>query len=233
MEIQVKLERAIHKLVDEFLTEPYRFFTEAEAVSRFHQMLSADAQLNNKVKSKDNYPIPLVHQGYPTFFRSEDAPLYARLDTPTGARRGQYDIVLLSPDFVRNHSAETVKNRNVEKERIKHIQPFQAVVEFRLEDRGWNSAGSKGAVAEMGKLILSRDEADLRYFVGLMRYSAPTENRWNKYWPEITLAAMDRMDIRSVFATYRMVTVPSAHVQSFGDWLSKHEEQQKTASRAR
>ena len=76
----------------------------------------------------------------------------------------------------------------------------------------------------MGKLILSRDESELRYFVGLMRYAAPTEDRWNKYWPDVTQAAMDHMEIRSIFATYRMLAAQSPHVQSFGDWSSKYVE---------
>lgn len=240
MDIQVNLERAIHKLVDEFLGEPYRFFTETEAVSRFHQLLEADPLLNQKAKSKDGFSLSLIHQEYPTFFRFDESqmldvrravPPSARSDVPTGTRRGHYDIVVLTPEFVRNHNAETVRNRDIALERVQRIQPFQAVVEFKLDDRGWSSGKSHGAISEMGKLILSRDESELRYFVGLMRYTAPTENRWNKYWPEVTQAAMDHMEIRSLFATYRMLAVPSPHVQSFGDWVSKYEE--KHPSRAR
>lgn len=233
MDIQVNLERAIHQLVDEFLGEPYRYFTEADAVSRFHQLLEADPLLNITVKCKDGFSLSMIHQEYPTFFRFDDSQPSARLDASSKARRGHYDIVILSPGFIRNHSADTVKNRNIERERIKHIQPFQAVVEFKLDDRGWSSEKTKGAIAEMGKLILSRDEAELRYFVGLMRYTAPTENRWNKYWPEVTQAAMDRMEIRSIFATYRMLATPSPHVQSFGDWLAKYEQHVHTPARNR
>lgn len=240
MDIQINLERAIHKLVDEFLGEPYRFFTESEAVSRFHQLLEADAQLHGKVKSKDGFSLPLIHQEYPTFFRFEEAPMPearrsglpgSRSDVTTGMRRGHYDIVILTPEFIRNHNAETVRNRDIALERVQRIQPFQAVVEFKLDDRGWSSGKSNGAISEMGKLILSRDESELRYFVGLMRYTAPTENRWNKYWPEVTQAAMDHMEIRSIFATYRMLAAPSPHVQSFGEWSSKYEE--RRASRAK
>lgn len=228
MDIQINLERAIHQLVDEFLREPYRFFTEADAVSRFHQLLEADKTLNIRVKSKDGVSLSMIHQEYPTFFRFDDGMPTARLDASTGARRGHYDIVILSPGFIRQHSVETVKNRDIANERIKHIQPFQAVVEFKLDDRGWNSGKTKGAIAEMGKLILSREEADLRYFVGLMRYTAPTENRWNKYWPDVTQAAMDHMEIRSLFATYRTLPDQPPHVQSFGDWCVKYEERKKT-----
>lgn len=238
MDIQSNLERAIHQLVDEFLAEPYRFFTEADAVSRFHGLLQSDPLLNIPVKSKDGFALSMIHQEYPTFFRFDDfapidarraAPPSPRSDVPARARRGQYDIVVLTPDFIRNHNADTVKNRNIAQERVKHVQPFQAVVEFKLDERGRTTEKTKGAVAEMGKLILSRDEADLRYFVGLMRFTAPTESRWNKYWPEVTQAAMDHMEIRSIFATYRLLAEPSPHVQSFGDWLSKYPESRAEA----
>ena len=39
MTIQRHLESATYQLADELLQEPYTFFTEAEAVSRFHQLL--------------------------------------------------------------------------------------------------------------------------------------------------------------------------------------------------
>lgn len=233
MDIQVNLERAIHQLVDEFLGEPYRFFTEADAVSRFQRLLEADPVLNIHVKSKDGFSLSMIHQEYPTFFRYDDTGLgevrrdfqtTVRLEASPKTRRGHYDIVILSPGFIRNHSADTVRSRNIAQERARHSQPFQAVVELKLDDRAWTSEKTKGAIAEMGKLILSRDEADLRYFVGLMRYTAPSENRWTKYWPEVTQAAMDHMEIRSIFATYRMLAQPSSHVQSFGDWLSKYQE---------
>jgi len=231
MDIQLNLERAIHQLVDEFLNEPYRFFSEADAVSRFHQLLDADAQLNARVPSQDGVPLSTIHQQYPTFFRFDDAQPTARLDASSKARRGQYDIAILSPEFIRKHPVETIKNRDLAGERIKHIRPFQAVVEFKLDDRGWNSGKTQGAVAELGKLILSNEEAGLRYFVGLMRYTAPTESRWNKYWPEVTQAAMAGMEIRSIFATYRVLQAHHPHVQSFGDWLIKHEEAEKNEAR--
>ena len=233
MNIQINLERVIHQVVREFLGEPYRFFTEVEAVSRFHQLLAADAQLNYKVESRDGFPLSLIHQEYPTFFRMDDpvpvdvrrgGQLSAHTPVPTGTRRGRYDIVVLNPDFIRSHTAETVKSRDMARERVQRIHPFQAVVEFKLDERGSSSGMTRDAIAEMGKLILSRDESELRYFVGLLRYTAPTENRWNKYWPEVTQAAMDHMEIRSVFATYRMLAVPSPHVQSFGHWYTKYEE---------
>ena len=224
MDIQISIERAIHQLVDEFLAEPYRFFTEADAVSRFHHLLESDALLNVRVKSRDGKPLSMIHQEYPTFFHFDDAQTAARQENATKAGRSPYDLVVLAPAFVRGHKAETIRSPEQATERIKNIQPFQVVIEFRLDDRSWNAGQTRGAAIEMGKLILSREDADLRYFVGLMRYTAPSEDRWNKYWPEVTQAAMDGMEISSIFATYRTQQPESPHVQSFGDWCAKYEE---------
>jgi hypothetical protein len=208
--------------VSEFLQQPYCFFTEADAVARFHQILEANPLFGQKTKTLDGVLTPLVHQEYPTFFRFDDKNPIARLDS--GASRGHYDIVILNSEFVRTHAAETVKNRNIASLRDETILPFKAVVEFKLDDRGWSNGKKKGAIAELGKLILSREEVELRYFVVLMRYMASTENRWNKYWPEIMQAA-ENLEIKSVFATHRISTKERPHVRSFGDWLSKYEEQ--------
>ncbi len=226
MSIQQRLECAIHELVREFLHEPYRFFTEADAVARFHQILEEDEELSQRVVSKDGISLSMIHQEYPTFFRFEDANPVAREDNNPKARRGHYDLVILEPRFIQAHAAEVVKNRDLANGRIRHIQPFQAVIEFKLDDRGWSMEKTKGAVAEMSKLILSGEEADLRYFVALMRYTAPTETRWNKYWPEVTHAAMERLEIKSIFATHRITTQQNPHVESFGDWLVKYEEKE-------
>lgn len=224
MNIQSNLERAIHDLVAEFLGEPYRFFTEADAVARFRQILETDPTIDQKVRSKNDFQISTIHQEYPTFFRFEDTNPVARLDPDSRAKRGHYDIVVLDPEFIKAHTAETVKNRNISNLRDANIRPFEAVIEFKLDDRGWSNGKTKGVIAEMGKLILSREEVDLRYFVVLMRYSVSTDKRWNKYWPVVMEAATEKFEIRSVFATHWMITNQTPQVQSFGDWLSKYEE---------
>jgi len=226
MTIQINLECAIHKLVTEFLHEPYRFFTEADAVARFHQILESDPVINQKVQTKDDIQTSIIHQEYPTFFRFDDANPIARLDASFKASRGHYDIVILNPDFVRAHTAETVKNRNITSIRDENVLPFQAVIEFKLDDRGWSNGKKKGAIAELGKLILSREEVELRYFVVLMRYTASTEKRWNKHWPDIMQAATERFEVRSIFTTHRTLATPTPHVHSFGNWLLKYEERQ-------
>jgi hypothetical protein len=216
--IQLILENTIHKLVNEFVAEPYRFFTEADAVARFHEILEADVFLSQKARSKDGYLIPLVHQEYPTFFRFEDKNPTARLPDSSKAKRGHYDIAILNQRFIQTHDAETVKNRNYKTIRNKAIQPFEAVVEFKLDDKGWSTGRTRGAIAELGKLLLSRDEVELRYLVSLMRYTAPNQNRWKKYWPQVEQAAKERSEIRSIFVTSWLSTGQESEVSKVGDW---------------
>lgn len=220
MSIQIKLESAIHELIDEFLQEPYRFFTEADAVAGFRQILEADSDINQKAETKDGFQISTIHQEFPTFFRFNDDNPFARLEDDSGASRGHYDIVILEPDFIRAHTAETVKNRNISSLRDKAIRPIKAVIEFKLDDKGWSSGRTKGVIAEIGKLVLSKNEAGLRYFVVLMRYTASTSRRWDQYWPTVLAAASEKVGVNSIFATHWISKEKAPHVQSFGDWLS-------------
>lgn len=220
MNIQAILENAIRQLVGEFLDAPYRFFTEADAVARFHEILEADVFLSQKTRSKDSYLIPLVHQEYPTFFRFDDNNPTARLPDSSKAKRGHYDIAILNHRFIQTHIAETVKNRNHKAVRDEAIKPFEAVIEFKLDDRGWSAGKTRGAIAELGKLKLSDKEVELRYFVSLMRYTAPNMNRWDKYWPLVERAAKERSEIKSIFATYWLANEQETTISKFGDWLS-------------
>jgi hypothetical protein len=218
--IQITIERAIHQLVSEFLDEPYRFFTEADAVARFHELLEADPILNQRVTTENGHQIPIIHQEYPTFFRFDDKNPIARLPVSSKARRGHYDLVIMNPEFISAHTAETVKNRNYKFERIEGIQPLQAVVEFKLDDLGWSNGRTKGIWAEIGKLVLSQEDVELRYLVALMRYRAPNENRWKKYWPQVEQTAQEQCDVRSLFATSWVSIEREPSVSTFGNWLS-------------
>jgi hypothetical protein len=199
MTVQRALESAIQELVDEFLDEPYRFFTEADAVARFHQILDSDPAFNRRLRTSDGYEVGLLRREYPTFFRFSDSDPTEREEPP--ARRGRYDTVILSPEFVEAHPAATVINRDIEAPRDEGITPFQAVVEFKLDNKGWSAGRTKGAIAELGKLSLSY-EVPLRYFVVLMRYCAPSLTRWRKYWPEVSQAAAEKQEIGSIFAVH-------------------------------
>lgn len=218
MSIQKPLEDVIHELVVEFLQAPYVFFTEADAVARFHQLLDGIPLFNRRIQTKDGFETGLVHREYPTFFRFADKEPTARLGPP--AHRGHYDTVILNPDFVVAHPAATVVNRDIKAPRDTSITPFQAVVEFKLDNKGWSAGRARGAGAELGKLQLSH-EAPLRYFVVLMRYSAPTLARWHKYWSQVRRAAAESSEIGSLFAVRWLGAKEGTEVHHLGHWLSK------------
>jgi hypothetical protein len=216
MTVQRALESAIRELVDEFLKEPYRFFTEADTVAGFHQILDGDPAFNRRVCTSDGYEVGLVHREYPTFFRFSDSDPTERL--PSRASRGHYDTVILSPEFVEAHPAATVINRNIKAPRDESITPFQAVVEFKLDNLGWSKGRTRGAIAELGKFSLSH-EAPLRYLIVLMRYCAPNLTRWRRYWPEVSRAAAEKPEIGSIFAVHWLAAKSGTEVHRFGRWL--------------
>jgi hypothetical protein len=87
---QRHLENAIDTLVNEFLKRPYAFFTEADSVARFHQLLTQEPTFNNHVQSADGYDVSLIHREYLTFFCFDDKNPIARLDSTSKARRGRF-----------------------------------------------------------------------------------------------------------------------------------------------
>ena len=219
--IQKPLEDVIHELVAEFLQSPYAFFTEADAVARFHQLLDLSPSFRDKIATRDGFVTGLVHREYPTFFRFADREPTARLGPP--ARRGHYDTVILNPDFIVSHLAGSVANREITAPRDTSITPFQAVVEFKLDNRGWTAGRAKGAEAELGKLRLTY-EAPLRYFVVLMRYNAPTTARWEKYWPQVVRASAGHPEIGSLFAVSWFGAKEGTETHHFGRWSGRSQD---------
>jgi hypothetical protein len=215
MSIQDIMEGAISQLAEEFLREPYRFFTEADAVARFHQLLDDVPALNITFETADGHKTGLCHREYPTFFRFSDKNPTERLKSP--ASRGHYDTVILNPEFVTAHPAITVANRDISAPRDKSILPFRAVVEFKLDNIGWSAGRTRGAIVELGKLELTK-ESPLRYFVVLMRYSALTMTRWRKYWPIVRDAAEQSPQIGSLFAVHWLAHSRARKIYRFGQW---------------
>src|SRR5262245_26518993 len=111
--MQAVLEQIICQLTHEFIEQPYRFFTEADAVAPVDQLHTLHHFAQEQIMSRDQFAISRIHREYPTFFRFDDANPIARLDADSRARRGHYDTVVLNPEFIRIHDAETIKNRKI------------------------------------------------------------------------------------------------------------------------
>jgi len=222
MDSQLVLEKTIHKLVDEFVKNPYVFFTEADAVSIFHQFLIESTEFNSSYKTSDGYEINTIHREFPTFFRFDGKNPAIRLEDNTGASRGHYDMAILKPEFIMAHKADTVANRDIKTQATITQSPFEAVLEFKLHNNGWSKGRVDGVKAELGKLSLTLGESPLCYLIVFQRYRAPNLNRWNRWWDTVKQAAEQSVQIRSIVAIQWLTVKNKPEIFSFGPWLEKY-----------
>jgi hypothetical protein len=155
LELLVQLETALHRLVESFWDEPYRFFTEADAVAALQSWVTRRPELAQTLRTADGFETGLLHREYPTFFRFDKDNPAQRRGPPAG--RGHYDLALLDPIYVRNHEAETVINRDIEDRGDLSSPPLLAVVEFKLFPTGWNPSQIGNVKQALGKLRLAQE----------------------------------------------------------------------------
>lgn len=95
--------------MSDFLDEAYNFFAEADFVARFQNYLESFDSFAQKATTTDGHVVGLIHREYPTFFRFSAKSPTKQLGPP--AKRGHYDIVLLSPEFVKAHIKKGGKSK--------------------------------------------------------------------------------------------------------------------------
>lgn len=214
--LQIQIDTALSRLSDEFLGDPYRFFTEADAVSRCRQLLELNDELGKDHLTKDGHRVRLIHQEYPTLIRYErKTPLV----TTSVGHRGHYDLVILNPDFIEGNYAESITNRL-----LKHAAPEQqgsiaAVIEFKLSYRGWTRGAYKNATIDLHKLAASK--AELTYAVMLMRHQGPSMRRWEIYWPQVCeeVTKPEVSNVRSLYTVHWLNTqTKEPNTYLFGQW---------------
>jgi hypothetical protein len=114
------VDQSIQTISDLFAKEATRFFTENDLVCCFHRLLHDRLELLDMGSAKDQDKLPhnLIHCEYPTPFRCDmkGKAFQARMDdetTPNKGKysRGHYDVVVLNPTFVRNHSYSAIKGQ--------------------------------------------------------------------------------------------------------------------------
>jgi hypothetical protein len=62
----IQLETALHQLVESFWDQPYRFFTEADAVAGLQAWVAARPELAQLYVTADGFETGLLHCEYPT-----------------------------------------------------------------------------------------------------------------------------------------------------------------------
>jgi len=112
------VDKTITVVCNEFCSNPSLFYTENDLVCYFYSILQRNLPVL-KAHDKDRYEHFLVHGEYPTPFvcdmsRKQFALKEDGSKTPKGGtyRRGHYDIVVLNPEFIAQHSYEVVKSQD-------------------------------------------------------------------------------------------------------------------------
>jgi len=197
----IQLETALHRLVESFWDQPYRFFTEADAVAGLQRRVATRPELTQLYHTADGFETGLLHREYPAFFRLDDEKPSRRL--PAGAARGHYDVVVLNPAYVQNCQAEALTNRSrVERDKFP-APPLLAAVEFKLFPGGWNDTRVKDVQNELGKLRLSLEQppdTETAYLCILQRDVSGRSSRWEQYWPQVERELEAHSQVRSVVA---------------------------------
>ena len=149
----IQLETALHRLVESFWEEPYRYFTEADAVAALQSWVARRPGLGQPYHTLDGFETGLLHHAYPTFFRLDDKEPTERKTAPS--RRGHYDLVLINPTYVQQHEAETIHNRRIDAQGDRARPPLLAAVEFKLFIQSWNPEKEPLVRQDLGKLALA------------------------------------------------------------------------------
>lgn len=221
LEILVQLETALHRLVESFWDEPYRFFTEGDAVAALQSWVTRRPELAQTQHTADGFETGLLHREYPTFFRFDKDNPTQRLGPPAG--RGRYDLVLIDPAYVRNHEAETVLNRDIEDQGDLSRPPLLAAVEFKLFACGWNPSLIRDVRQDLGKLQLAlQSPADVStaYLCVFQRDVSTTLRSWERHWPGVERMLADFTNIRTVLAVCWPEQGQEPFVYYGGPWIT-------------
>lgn len=136
------IDDSIEVLCSEFRSHSTLFFTENDIVCYFYSILQQKLPIS-KTLDKDGYEHFLIHREYPTPFRCDMGKNKFELKddearTKKGGKyqRGHYDIVVLNPDFIGQHSYEVIKAQNYElyKDQVlSKIDSYSPVILYGLE----------------------------------------------------------------------------------------------------
>jgi hypothetical protein len=221
-ELLIQLETALHRLVESFWEEPYRYFTESDAVTALQSWVATRPALAQSYQAADEFATGLLHREYPTFFRLDDRNPMERKGPPYG--RGHYDLAVLNPAFVRSHKADIVTNRRIRDGGAPPGPPLVAAVEFKLLVQRWKPDGDTLIRQDLGKLLLAlEDPPDIgaAYMCVFWRDTASGPGP-----PDIYQAAMGGMlsefpAIATVFAISWPQADRKAFVHYAGPWITE------------
>jgi hypothetical protein len=169
-ELLIRVETALHRLVENFWEEPYRYFTESDAITALQTWAATRPALAQVCQTADNFATGVLYHEYPTFFRLDDQNPTRRERRPYG--HGHYDLAVLNSAFIQGNDADIVTNRRFREEHAFPTPPLVAVVAFKLFVQRWKPDRYAFIRQELGKLNLSLEappDTDVAYMCILWR----------------------------------------------------------------
>jgi hypothetical protein len=220
-ELLIQLETALHRLVESFWEQPYRYFTESDAVTALQSWVATRPALGRAYHTADSFETGLLHREYPTFFRLDDKNPTKREKSPYS--RGHYDLAVLNPAFIQDYDAEIVTNRRFREGYVYPTPPLVAAVEFKLFVQRWKPEKDTLVRRDMGKLNLAlKAPPDTgSAYMCILWCDAKSEPGP----PEVYEKAVEGMlsefsDIRTVFAICWPHAQRKAFVHYSGSWIT-------------
>lgn len=136
------VDNSVEALCSEFRSHPTLFFTENDIVCYFYRILQQKLPII-KTSDKDGSEHFLIHREYPTPFRCDMSKNKFELKdddarTKKGEKyqRGHYDVVVLNPDFIRQHTYKVIKGQDYElyqEKVLSKIESYSPVILYGLE----------------------------------------------------------------------------------------------------
>lgn len=202
--MEKEIEKSILCLVNDFIETPFAFFTEADIVAHFRQsLISKVPALQGFYKTKDCKKVLLVHNEYNRF-----------------SVNGQYDMVILNPDFVKKYSFDEIANINKKSGVPKNgTIPLFAAFEFKFSKKGKpQTLQTVQCDIENLNNDIEKKKASHCYCILLIRECS--DKIWtSKEWSNLLDTAKKKKNVRSIFIKYNSKT---PEICQFGSWQIKY-----------
>lgn len=166
-------EKAIKSLVRRFRNHPYAFYTETDMHCYLYHRLYSGGLVNGLYKTKEGHETILLHKEYPTisrYQRHDDGRIY---ETPTGRRRGAYDISIWDPAYVKTQAHRK--------------QKVLCAAELALNECG---TGNVHTLNDATKLAGKANEIRYGYLLYFVRDDKRYEKNKEQIWSQLSDASM-------------------------------------------
>ena len=214
-DLLLAVESHIRTLVNRFKGRAHNFFTESDIHSYLYLVFYRDKRFSKPYPTADpSVRTVLVHREYPTFFRfRRELPVEP---APAPAKRGHYDLVVLNPAFVSEHTFDTITNQDhtTISDEWAH-KPLLAGIEFKFPRRSLITQTLEGIEIDFQKLQCSSGWCDGLYMLIFNRHERMAAERW----PELERMARENPDVKALYMEYVGEGEARAYqVKYLGNW---------------